>query len=104
MVDIEALGAAVCGVSVDGEERLARFAGRYRLPFPLLSDRRGKVARRYGSLLNLWLLKFARRNTFLIDPSGRIARRHLRVNPARNAREVIADLRELAGKGKASRK
>jgi peroxiredoxin Q/BCP len=104
MVDIEALGAAVCGVSVDGEQRLATFSGRYRLPFPLLSDRRGAVARRYGSLLNLWLLKFARRNTFLIDPSGRIAKRYLRVNPARSAKEVIAGLREVAGKGKANRK
>ncbi|MCC7483694.1 MAG: redoxin domain-containing protein [Burkholderiales bacterium] len=64
MVDIETLGASICGVSVDGEERLANFSGRYRLPFLLLSDRGGKVARRYGSLLNLGLLKFARRNTF----------------------------------------
>ena len=85
----------MCGVSVDGEKRLAQFAARYQLPFALLSDRTGAVATRYGSLLNLGLLKVARRNTFLVDPQGRVARRYLGVEPARNAAEVIADLREL---------
>jgi peroxiredoxin Q/BCP len=97
MMEIEALGAAVCGVSADGEERLRRFASRYRLPYPLLSDRRGRVAARYGSLLNLGLLRFARRNTFLIDAAGRIARRFLGVHPARNAAEVLEALREASG-------
>ena len=32
MQEIEALGASVCGVSVDGQERLAQFAAKYRLP------------------------------------------------------------------------
>ena len=99
MLEFEALGAAVCGVSVDGGDRLARFATKYRLPFTLLSDRDGAVAARYGSLLNLGLLKLARRNTFLIDPWGRIAKRYLGVQPAQNAAEVIADLRGLGKAG-----
>ena len=96
MQEIEALGAAVCGVSVDGAERLAEFARKYRLPFTLISDRGGIAAVRYGSLLNLGLVKFAKRNTFLIDPQGRVARVYLGVNPAQNAGDVIADLRRLA--------
>jgi thioredoxin-dependent peroxiredoxin len=95
MVEIEGLGAIVCGVSVDGQERLAAFAARYRLPFLLLSDRGGTVAERYGSLLNLGLLKFARRNTFLVDPRGHIARRYLGAQPGKNAVEVIIDLKGL---------
>ncbi len=91
------LGARVCGVSVDSEERLAQFAASYRLPFTLLSDRGGVVAARYGSLLNLGILKLARRNTFLIDPRGRVARTYLGVAPARNAGDVVAGLQELAG-------
>ena len=93
MQEIEALGARVCGVSVDDSERLAQFADKYRLPFALLSDRGGAVAARYGSLLDLGLIKFARRNTFLIGPEGRIEKVYLGVQPARNAREVIDDLR-----------
>ena len=99
MQEIEALGALVCGVSVDGGERLARFSARYHLPFVLLSDRGGAVAARYGSLINLGLLKFARRNTFLIDPRGRIAKCYLGAQPSQNAAEVIADLRGLGKAG-----
>ena len=95
MNEIEALGAAVCGISVDGQAALARFANKYRLPFALLSDRGGVVAGRYGSLMNLGLLKIAKRNTFLIDPDGRVAKRYIGVQPTRNAAEVIADLRNL---------
>jgi thioredoxin-dependent peroxiredoxin len=95
MREIEALNASVCGVSVDGTRRLSQFALKYNLPFTLLSDTGGTVAARYGSLLNLVLLKVARRNTFLIDAQGRIAKRYLGVNPAGNAAEVIADLRKL---------
>jgi peroxiredoxin Q/BCP len=73
------------------------------LPKPLLPDRlllytadgEGALARRCGSLLNLGFIRFARRNTFLVDPQGRIAKVYVGVNPARNAREVLADLKEL---------
>ena len=90
------MGATVCGVSVDGSERLARFAAKYHLPFVLLSDRAGAVATRYGSLINLGLWKFARRNTFLIDPQGRIAKAYLSVSPSNNAHQVIDDLQMLS--------
>ena len=99
MQEIEALGALVCGVSVDGGERLARFSARYHLPFVLLSDQGGAVAARYGSLINLGLLKYAKRNTFLIDPQGRVAKRYLGVQPSQNAAEVITDLRGLGKAG-----
>jgi len=95
MQEFVALDASVCGVSVDSSERLSGFAAKYRLPFLLLSDRGGKVAARYGSLIDFGLLKLARRNTFLIGPDGRIAKRYLGVQPAKNATEVVADLQEL---------
>ena len=85
----------ICGVSVDPVERLERFGRKHSLPFMLLSDRGGVVAARYGSLLDFGLLKLARRNTFLIDPRGRIAKVYLSVDPAGNAREVVADLKQL---------
>jgi peroxiredoxin Q/BCP len=93
--EIETLGAVVCGVSVDDSEGLARFAARNRLPFVLLSDRNGVVAARFGSLVNLGFWKFARRNTFLINPQGRIAKVYLSVNPSKNSQQVIEDLQGL---------
>ena len=93
---LEALGAAVCGVSVDDSASHAAFARKYNLPFALLADRDAGIAARYGSLFNLGVLKFAKRNTFLVDPQGKIAKVYLGVNPARNTEEVTEDLKRLA--------
>jgi peroxiredoxin Q/BCP len=95
MVDLETRGAAVCGVSVDDSASHAAFARKYNLPYTLLADREGATARRYGSLLDLFFVKFARRNTFLADPQGRIAKVYAGVNPAHNAHEVLEDLKRL---------
>jgi len=96
MGEIEALGARVCGVSLDDSGSHGAFARKYNLPFVLLADRGGTVAARYGSLRNLGLVKIAKRNTFLVDPQGRVARVYLGVNPARNAGDVVSELRRLA--------
>ena len=94
MREFEAAGAAVCGVSVDDSESHAEFARKYQLPFALLADRDGATARRYGSLLDLGVVRFARRNTFLIDPQGRIAGVWLGVSPARNAGDMLKAIKE----------
>jgi thioredoxin-dependent peroxiredoxin len=96
MREIEAAGAVVCGVSVDGSESHAAFARKYNLPFALLADGGGEVAARYGSLRDFGLMKFAKRNTFLIDPQGKVAKVYLGANPARNAEDVVRDLNQLA--------
>ena len=95
MRDLEARGAVVCGISVDSSASHAAFASKYNLPFALLADRNGEVAARYGSLRNLGFIKFARRNTFLVDPEGRIARVYVGVSAGRNAEEVGRDLQSI---------
>jgi len=95
---LAALGAQVVGVSVNDVESHLDFAKEHRLPFPLLADAGGAVAARYGSLRNLGLIKLARRNTFLIDPEGRIAQDYLSANASRNSQEVIEDLQRLQHK------
>ena len=62
----------------------------------LLADRNGEVAGSHGSLRDFGFLKFAKRNTFLIDPQGKVAKVYLGVNPSRNTAEVTADLKRLA--------
>ena len=86
----------MCGISVNDSTSHASFARKYGLPYALLADRDGATARRFGSLLDLVFVRFARRNTFLVDPQGRIVKIYLGVNPAQNAREVLADLRKTA--------
>lgn len=100
--DIGVLGkldAAVVGVSVDSPRSHADFSRKYGLPFPLLSDPDGRTAAAYGSLINLGLVRFARRHTFIIAPDGRIAARFDHVDPARHAEEVRDALRSLQGYG-----
>ena len=92
---LKALGANVVGISVDNATSHAKFARKYNLPFPLLADNDAKTAAQYNSLLNLVIVKFAKRNTFLIDPDGRIAKIYLSASTSRNSIEVIEDLKKL---------
>lgn len=92
------LNAQVVGVSVDTESSHRDFAEEKRLPFPLLSDTSGKVARSFGAYTNLGVIKFAKRYTFLIDPDGKVAKVYQQVDAGKHAGEVIADLKSLAVK------
>ena len=94
-LSVKQLGAEILGVSLDNRERHAAFAKKFSLPFPLLADTGGVVAKRYGAFWGLWPLRFARRHTFLIDPQGRIARIYRQVDPRTHSREIIADLKAL---------
>ncbi|WP_297476225.1 peroxiredoxin [Ferrovum sp.] len=93
--NIQNLGAAVVGVSIDDASSHAEFADKHHLPFPLLADKEGTVAKSYGSERTLLGYKLARRNTFIIDPTGRIAKVYVNVDAEVNPREVIADLHRL---------
>ena len=92
---LKALGANVVGISVDNTTSHAKFAREYNLPFPLLADNNGETAAQYDSLLDLVIVKFAKRNTFLIDPDGKIAKIYLSASTSRNSIEVIEDLKKL---------
>ena len=83
------------GVSTDSVERHAAFARKYDLPFPLLSDPDGATARAYGAYRKLCILGFARRQTFIVDPMGRIAQIYRSVDTRRHGMQVIADLSAL---------
>ena len=96
MRDLESLGASVCGVSVNSTDSHAAFARKYNLPFALLADVDGTVASRYGSLRNFGAFRVAKRNTFLVDPQGKVEKVYLGVNAARNTQDVTEDLRKLA--------
>ncbi len=95
---LTALGVEIVGVSVDDRQSHQAFAKKHSLPFPLLADAKGELARRYGSLHDLGLIRIARRNTFLIDPQGQVAKVYLSANTSRNSQEVIDDLKQLTAR------
>lgn len=90
--------AIVLGVSVDSVDSHKKFCEKKGLNFKLLADREGKVTKMYGSLVNFGVAKFASRHTFLIDPTGKIAKVYASVDPARHSAEVLADIDSLQGK------
>jgi peroxiredoxin Q/BCP len=94
-LEIRALGARVLGVSLDDGDSHAEFVEKYRLPFPLLSDKDGAVARQYGALWSLCPVRFARRHSLLIDPQGKLAKIYRKVDPATHTREILQDLQTL---------
>jgi peroxiredoxin Q/BCP len=87
--------AVVLGVSVDSVESHKKFCAKEGLNFKLLADGDGKVSGTYGSLMNLVVVKVAKRNTFLIDPTGKVAKAYIGVDPARHSEEVLAALDEM---------
>jgi len=92
---LEKLGAKVIGVSVDSSESNGKFAEKYNLPFTLLADTDGKIAESYHALTNLFVVKIAKRYTFLIDPKGKIKKIYTSVNVSRHSQQIIDDLKAI---------
>jgi peroxiredoxin Q/BCP len=89
------LGARVLGVSLDDVASHAEFAKKYQVPFPLLSDADKQVAASCGVLASRLGFTHARRDTFLIDPTGKVARHYENVDPKQNVAQVLTDLAAL---------
>jgi len=87
--------AVILGVSVDSVDSHKQFCTKDSLSFTLLSDADKKVVADYGSLGNYMGVKIAKRNTFLIDPSGKIAKVWTGVDPAHASDEVLTALADF---------
>lgn len=89
----ESANAVVLGVSTDDVASHRAFQQEHRLPFDLLADTDGTVARAYGVPVNP--LGMAARMTFVIGPDGRMARAFRDVDPGVHADQVLEVLRGL---------
>ena len=78
-----------------GTKRIEDFAEKNNLPFSLLSDEGGVVSKAYDSLSNFISFKASKRNTFIIDPEGNIAKIYLSVKPSTHSQMVLNDLNQL---------
>jgi peroxiredoxin Q/BCP len=92
----KAIDAAVVGISVDDVESHKKFADKYKLPFTLLADTENETATAYGVLKDYKLLKLASRQSFLVDPEGKIAKHYGDVDPDTHTQEVLADIKTLS--------
>jgi peroxiredoxin Q/BCP len=94
----EKAGAVILGVSVDTAESHESFCAKEGLTFKLLSDTEAKTSNAYGSVMEYNGNKLSARNTFLIDPQGKVARVYPKVNVQKHSEEVLAALAELQKK------
>ena len=88
-----AIGAAVVGISVDDVESHKEFSDKYKLPFVLLADENHETANAYGVLRDYKLIKLASRQSFLVNPEGKIAKHYDEVDPDTHTEEVLADIK-----------
>jgi len=91
----EALNAVIVGVSVDTPDSHKQFCTKEGLTFRLLADPDHKVVDEYGSLGHFGTMTIAQRNTFLIDPEGKIVKVWTKVDPQHHSEEVLAQLAEM---------
>ncbi len=94
--ELSKLRLVVLGVSKDTTKSHKKFAEKYKLPFPLLSDEDTTVCQAYG----VWgMKKFMGREylgiaraSFLIDEKGNIEKIYEDVKPKEHTQEVSADI------------
>ncbi|HEY4230583.1 MAG TPA: peroxiredoxin [Thermoanaerobaculia bacterium] len=94
----KAANAVIVGVSVDSADSHKSFCAKEGLNFRLLSDPDAKVSTTYGSVMEYEGKKLSARNTFLIDPSGRLVKVYTGVKPATHSAEVLEELASLSKK------
>jgi thioredoxin-dependent peroxiredoxin len=95
LTQYQSQNAVILGVSADSVQSHKDFCTKEGLNFKLLADPELKAITEYGSVQEHNGTKIAARNTFLIDPNGKIARVYLAVKPAAHSEEVLKDLAVL---------
>ncbi len=96
---LQNLGVVILGVSKDSISSHQKFAQKYHLNFPLLSDPAAKVIKQYKA----WgKKKFMGREyegilriTYLINPKGEIVKVYEKVDPLNHAELILSDLAKM---------
>jgi peroxiredoxin Q/BCP len=91
----DAADAVILGVSLDSSDSHKKFCTKEGLTFRLLADPAHKVVDAYGSLGHFGPMTIANRNTFLIDPQGKIVKIWTGVKVDHHSEEVLAAITEL---------
>ncbi len=94
------LNVQVIGISCDDVSSHRKFADKHDLNFPLLADTEKKVVEKYGVWVekSMYGKKFMgiQRDSFLIDPQGKIIKHYKKVKPAKHVEEVLTDIGEIS--------
>ncbi len=100
---IQDMGAEIVGASLDDIESHKKFADKHNIPFTLLADKDEIMSTAYDVVKKVPLMHYAKRQTFIIDPNGIVAKFYEDVTASSHSKEVINDLTQLISKAKLSK-
>lgn len=86
---------AILGISKDSVASHKKFAEKFSLNFPLLSDESAEVIKAYGAWTERGFMgrPGILRNSYLINPEGEIVKEYKKVKPELHADEIVSDLK-----------
>jgi peroxiredoxin Q/BCP len=87
---LKAQGVVLIGVSNDSDESHRAFAANHKLPFYLVSDEKGELAKKFGVDSTLGFLK---RQSFVIDANGNVKKIYRSVDVSQHAQQIQDDLK-----------
>jgi len=97
--ELKKYNTVILGVSKDGVASHERFAKKYHLNFPLLSDESKKIINAYGAWGKKKFMgreyEGIKRTTVLIDPQGDVKKTYEHVNPLIHTGQVLDDIASL---------
>lgn len=96
---LQKLGVVILGISKDSVDSHKKFAHKYSLNFPILSDISRETIKAYGAWGEKKFMgktfEGALRKSFLIGPSGNIEKVYENVNPTLHAEQIVSDVKAL---------
>lgn len=88
---ITKLNALVYGVSRQDQKSHQEFVSHHKLPFDLLVDEDGSVAKAFG-VSSMPIIGLTSRQSILIGPDGKVLHFYDKVDPSKHTQEVIDDI------------
>jgi thioredoxin-dependent peroxiredoxin len=96
---IQLTGLAILGISGDSVDQHRKFIAEHKLPFDLLSDESKNMIASYGALVEKEVSGKIEtgisRDSFIIDPAGKIAKIYRKVSPSEYINIILKDFGEL---------
>lgn len=89
------LNTKVVGVSLDDAKSHKSFSDKYQLSFDILADTEQKLAEAFNVVGGFGPVKYAKRETFIIDPDGNIVFHFKKVKPEEHSKNVLEKLKKI---------
>lgn len=89
---IKELNTVVLGVSRQDADSHKKFIAKHKLPFDLLIDEKGEIAKLYG-VGTMPVVGFHHRQSILIGPDAKVIKFYDSVDPSKHVEEVLADIK-----------